>query len=94
MTKSKSKSSASATVKHYRGARIELGKRTNVPCVVRSPCPACGKVSVKDLRSEDGDYLSYPRVNVALSLDFMCKDEKCQTEWSVQAELTLKLTVL
>lgn len=66
-------------------------KRFNLPFVIHSDCPQCGREVRLDMNSDDG-MLRYPRVGVPLCVGLWCS--KCSREWDVYVRLECSLTLV
>lgn len=77
------------TIKNLRGS-IELDKRTFVNAVLTAKCPKCGKKVTKDLRD---NYLSYPRTNTPIVVNFHCHDADWNTCCEFEGRVVLRLTI-
>lgn len=77
------------TIKPLNTVALELGKRFFVPVLVKSQCQKCRKLTLLDLTD---DYLSYPRTNSPVQLQFTCK--ACGDSWTHQAILKVTLEAI
>lgn len=66
-------------------------KRLYLPFVLRGACPQCGTKSQRDLNTDSGGYLSYPRINAPFRVDLWC--EPCNRAWEVVIQLDFHLSV-
>lgn len=71
--------------------RLDI-KRFYLPFVVRGRCPTCGTRSERDLNTDGGGYLSYPRINAPMRTHLWC--DRCKEDWEIVIQLDFRLTVL
>lgn len=67
-------------------------KRCYLPIVITDTCPTCGAMVQKHL---EGDYLSYPKVNVPFEINMHHiiehEDEDEEHDWPVMVVLRVKM---